>query len=390
MKKIIFFILLLAGSISRAQMIVPEKYQNIYHDYYTGLEKFNSFLDENKSDNAKPIIFGAELLAANSNRGQNLLNSITIPAVEATLKAFKEMGIKAVTMGIGFPVFTDDIHQAKEYIDFYKKTAKLVRDQNMKLCVKLHVLHSGIINLNSGVDLSKMTIDKLKEAKKLMAQKVINDLKPDYLSLCGEPDFEAKLLGLEALADPKEYTALVKYIIKDLKRGKTLVGAGQGAWGTADYAKELAKLNLDFINIHVYPFGTKVFDVMNQICLAAKQNKKKIIIDEFWLYKLSKGEDTSVNNRDNIYKKDHYSFWQPVDKLFIEAMVRYASLNEIEFISPFWSNNFFAYLDYLPEYDRLSYFQENIKFNQTAADNMQTGKLSETGKFYSELIKKYK
>lgn len=387
---VVIFFLLLTGIASNSQTTVPEKYKNLFNEYKTGLEKFNAFIDENPAKNTKPIIFGAELLAANSNRGQNLLNPLTPAAVELTLNAFKKMGIKGVTIGIGFPMYTDDIKLSKEYMEFYRNTAKLIHENKMTLCVKLFVLHSGIVNLNSITDLSNMTVDKLKDAKKIMAQRIINELKPDYLTLCGEPDTESKLTQIQTLGDSRVYVDMIKYIVKDLKKGNTLIGAGQGAWGTAEFAKELVKFNIDFINVHVYPFGNKVFDIMNQICLAAKQNKKRIIMDEFWLFKLERGETTSADNRDNLYKKDHYSFWQPIDKLFITAMIKYAHLNNIEYVSPFWSNNFFSYLDYSSELERMSYLQENLKFNQTAADNMQAGNLSETGKLYSELIKKYK
>ena len=391
MKRItVFFLIILSSIAANAQMVVPEKYQNIFHDYKTGLEKFNAFLDETKAINTKPIIFGAELLAANSNRGENLLSPLTISAVIETLDRFKEMGITGVTVAIGYPILTDDINQSKEYINFYKQVAKLIHERNMTLCVKLHVLFSGTVNNSMKVNFSDMTIGKLKEAKKLMAKRAISDLNPDYLSLCGEPDTESKLTKIDKINNPKEYAEIIKYIIKGLKKGKTLIGAGQGAWGTADFAKEFAKLNIDFINVHVYPFGNKVFDVLNQICLAAKENKKRIIMDEFWLYKISSGEDPGADNRDNIYKKDHYSFWQPVDQLFISAMVKYAYLNNIEYVSPFWSSNFFAYLDYQSKYDEISYILETVKLNQAVSDNMHSDIFSETGKYYSELIKKYK
>ena len=392
MKKILLFaycIIFLALSFCYAQNEVPKKYQSLYSQYKAGLEKYNAYLDKQNYRKKNNVCFGAELLAANSNRGEDLFQESTLATVKLTLDRFSELGIQGVTLAIGYPVLTDDIPRSKDYMDFYRKVAEMVRNYNMKLCVKIHVMFSNTVFSNLKTDFSKLTLENLASGKRLMAERILSELSPAYLTLGGEPDTEAKLTGLKQLNDPENYAGMVRFIIKDLNKGKTLVGVGQGTWITPDFAKAFAKTDIDFINIHIYPFGTHVLDVMNQIISIAEQNNKRLILDECWLYKAERGEGLDMASTAAVYSKDHYGFWQPVDNLFLEAMAKFAGNNRIEYVSPFWSHCFFANLKYNSLDEQQSYSEANRKFVQTVFKNMQSDKFSGTGLFYSELIKKY-
>jgi hypothetical protein len=299
------------------------------------------------------------------------------------------MGLKGVTVAIGYPILTDDATRSEEYLQFYRSVAEIVHKGGMKLCVKLHVLFSGTVFSPVKTDFSKLTVEKLARQKRVMAEHAIAEMAPEYLTLGGEPDTEAKLTGIKKLADPETYTEMVSLILKDLKRGNTLVGVGQGTWVTPTFAKAYAKTDVDFINIHIYPFGKKTLDVLDQVLAAAKDHSKRVILDECWLYKMLPGETGGMAAAADIYRRDVYSFWQPADALFLEAMAKLARQNNIEYISPFWSHCFFACRDYDPLDEKLTYQELNRQYLPSVAENMTAGRLSSTGAFYADLIKKY-
>jgi len=274
-------------------------------------------------------------------------------------------------------------------LNFYKSVAEMVHKNGMILCVKLHVLFSGTVFSPVKTDFSKLTVEMLAQMKRLMAERVLSEMMPEYLTLGGEPDTEAKLTGNRKLDDPEVYSSMVSIILKDLKKGHTLVGVGQGTWVTPDFAKAYAKTDVDFINIHVYPFGKKVLDVLSQIIATAKESNKRLILDECWLYKMLPGESGGIAASADVYRRDVYSFWEPADELFLEAMAKLASQNNIEYLSPFWSHCFFAHRAYDPADEKLSYQELNMKFLPEVSQNMVSGKLSKTGSFYSDLAKKY-
>lgn len=385
----ILVLFLVALPLCRAQQEIPEKYKSLYGQYKSGLERYNTYLDRNIKKPTSAVCFGAELLAANSNRGEDLLNPRALKEVELCLDRFVELGIQGATVAIGYPMLTDNLQRSEEYLAFYKKVAEMVRSRHMKLCVKLHVLFSGTVYSSLKVDFSSLTLEKLAAGKRLMAERVIGELAPDYLTLGGEPDTEAKLTGLKGLGDPVAYAGTVHSILKDLKKGNALVGVGQGTWITPDFAKAYAKTDVDFINIHVYPFGKRVLDVLNQICAIARDGKKRLILDECWPYKVSPGEGLGVAASAAIYRRDEYGFWEPVDKLFLESMAKVASQNNIEYISPFWSHCFFGSLKYDPSDEQLSYKELNGRFLQAVSTAMQAGTFSGLGRFYSDVIRRY-
>ncbi len=391
MKKCVHIVcsLIVATALCSSQNAMPAKYRAMYDQYVAGLEKYNAYLDKTSGQGSNAVCFGAELLAANSNRGETLLEPRALKSVEMTLDRFKEMGLQGATVAIGYPILSDDAPYVKEYLGFYKSVAKMVRQRKMKLCVKLHVLFAGTVFSSVKTDFSELTVVRLTEEKRLMAERVISTMMPDYLTLGGEPDTEAKLTGNKKLNDPVVYAGMVRSILKDLKRGNTLVGVGQGTWVTPEFAKAYARTDINFINIHIYPFGKRVLSVLDEIIATAKQTNKRLILDECWLYKMMPGEASGVASAADIYRRDCYGFWQPADELFLEAMAKLASQNSIEYVSPFWSHCFFAYRTYDSSDEKLSYKELNAAYLPVVVQNMNSGKLTKTGSFYSDLIKKY-
>jgi hypothetical protein len=57
----------------------------------------------------------------------------------------------------------------------------------------------------------------------------------------------------------------------------------------------------------------------------------------------------------------------------------------IEFLSAFWTRNFFAYLEYKAGDENLSFEELSRRLNPAAAEAMQKGELSRLGEYYGKL-----
>ena len=381
--------LMLAVTLSAAaRQEVPEKYKSLFNTYESGLKRYNAYLDRTGTKAKDAVCFGAELLAANSNRGAELLQPRALKGVELSLQRFSELGIQGATIAVGYPVLSDDLPESKEYLAFYKRVAALVRSRHMKLCVKIHVLFSGTVYSPLKFDFSSLSVEKLTRGKRVMAERILRELAPDYLTLGGEPDTEAKLTGLKELNDPAVYSNMVKAILLNLERGNTQVGVGQGTWITPDFARQFAATDIDFINIHIYPFGKKSIDVLNQICATAHAAKKRLVLDECWLYKIAPGEGIEIAASAAVYRRDAYAFWEPVDRLFLESIAKIAIQNGFEYVSPFWSHCFFCQIPYGADDEGLSYKEFNDKYVSAVSGSLQSGTSSSLGRYYSELIRR--
>jgi len=67
-------------------------------------------------------------------------------------------------------------------------------------------------------------------------------------------------------------------------------------------------------------------------------------------------------------------------------MVRTCREYGIEYISPFWANYFFAYLDYTRDNHDGSYTELASAANQAAAKNILVGEYTATADHYMQLI----
>jgi hypothetical protein len=221
-----------------------------------------------------------------------------------------------------------------------------------------------------------------------MVTTIVNEIKPDYLNLGAEPDTEARITGWHELNTPQVYTDLINYTLKDLNRGNTKIGAGIGTWGNLDFVKSyVTNTSLDFVAIHIYPVTGNALQTAVAAADLARQHNKRVILDEAWLYKMSAKEPpVSIAGNADIFRRDAYSFWTPLDQKFLALSAKLARAKNIEFVSIFWAQYLYAYLDYDPKFETMPYNQVMTQLNTLATPNVLAGKLSSTGEFYKQLI----
>lgn len=157
------------------------------------------------------------------------------------------------------------------------------------------------------------------------------------------------LTGLDiSTEDYLEYLRSARAVI-DPPRGVKL-GAGSGSWEQPDLVERvIGETSLDYIDIHVYPLSNGFTDYLQRAAdwaAAARAAGKDVVIGEAWLYKASVGELRGGLGFQEVFARDPYSFWEPLDALFMETMVELAQASDVQYVSFFWTRYLFGYLDY--------------------------------------------
>jgi hypothetical protein len=136
----------------------------------------------------------------------------------------------------------------------------------------------------------------------------------------------------------------------------------------------------------VYPVIEKALDNTFAIADVARQYGKGLVLDEAWLYKSDRyiGHDNAVWSE--LFRRDVFSFWAPLDRQFLAAMVKFARTQGVEYVSPFWTGCFFAYVDYDMSNASLPYKELRAIQNRSSVSNLLNGKFTSTGEFYRTLI----
>jgi hypothetical protein len=369
--------------------VPPEKVPSHYSQLYFYLDRIledqiSKSADKQGSEEYFKPILSVDLLVVNSNRGPVLLRSDTLTAVRAFLDRFRSMGVQCVKFALHYPLLRPDFPNASAYLTFYKEVVKEAHLRGIKVMPHVTVMFSNT-PFSPFKDLYQgLTLERFKKEFRDMVHLVVRELEPDYLGMLSEPDTHARLTGLDELNNPKTILDVVKVVLKDLERGKTLIGAGSGSWSTLDFARILAdQTDLDFISIHIYPINGPMLPNAREMARIAHSRGKKAIIDESWLYKVIRpGGGNNVAATAGIFRRDIYSFWQPLDIKFMKMVLQMAKEEEICLVSFFWSGCFFSYLNYSQELENLPYRDLIRRNNQKVFKNMLEGNVSTVGEFF--------
>jgi len=112
-----------------------------------------------------------------------------------------------------------------------------------------------------------------------------------------------------------------------------------------------------------------------------------LLLSETWLYKVWDRElGTATAAAAELFARDVFSFWSPLDQRFIEAMVKLSHLLKIELCSFFWMQYLYAYVEYDEQKNAMKPNQLFALVNTEAAKNIYSNTLSPTGKKYQSLI----
>jgi len=382
-----------------AQDNVPEKFRDLYQGLDRKLDEFDLYLATHAPARNSPVIFSAGLMTANSHRGLQLLKPEAYEGTLLELSRLQELGVKAVALSIAFPIldrgFYTDPAQWQGILDFYKRISGEIHKRGLKLIVKTGAMFSkgGFSDQELQVRnfYRHLKLNGYLDGRRDMAVLLARELSPDYLSVATEPDTEAEQSG-KSVNTPENFLRLTTHIQEGLRSAGLTgmkVGAGIGSWQPRykEFVRFLSRqAALDYIDIHVYPVNLDFLERVLTISDMARQGGKAVAMSEAWLYKSRLGELASGFVAPEMFGRDAYDFWQPLDTKFIHSMVRLAKAREFEFFSPFWTKYFFAYLHY-DDVKQLN-SRQLAKFSSIrAAEAIVAGDFTELAGAYSELIK---
>lgn len=352
---------------------VPPAYTELYN-------KLNRILDEqlqieakikNKHIQFSPMLC-TELLVANSNRGEELLRPQTMQAVITCLDSFKEIGVKCVKFAVQYPLLTADFPRNEQYAAFYRQVIAESHKRNIKVMPHISVIFANTPFSSMKGIYRGLTLERFKSEYRLMVMRVANELKPDYLDLLTEPDTHAKLTGLKELNQPDVVADIVQNALRGWNHKEILCGAGSGSWSSLDFARSFVAIpELDYLAVHVYPVNGRFLNNARQMARIANAAGKQCFIDESWLYKTDKLNIDINIFADTIFRRNVFSFWQPLDAKFMTVIYEIARNERVSLVSFFWSNLFYGSLDYTPELDYLSYQELMRRLNLIAYSSIR-------------------
>jgi hypothetical protein len=86
------------------------------------------------------------------------------------------------------------------------------------------------------------------------------------------------------------------------------------------------------------------------------------------------------------FTRDVYSFWGPLDQLFLEMIVNVSHLIDAEFCSFFWMKYLYGYLDYNAQTMNLLPQQLINSVDEISGRRILDNTLNETGEKFKKLI----
>lgn len=411
--KLLTLIALSAGVVwAQVKAPVPPEFQDLYSLLQRNLDYFDGKLADPGNSSAYPVNFGAELYAADAAglmTGPGYYDTF----VTAYLDRLQALGVKSVKVAIGFPMLYRPFHENfrgkpgeyEKYLAVYKRLADDVHRRGLKLIMHSQLIHPMNDQLGVGRYFASLDFNQYQAGRSSVIQTLARELKPDYLIIQTEPSTEFGDTQKKEIGDLRGDMAMLNRILGDLRAANLhtmVVGAGIGTWQPkfADWLDALVHLSeLDLLDIHIYPIAhrgpvslmTRILDMAD----AARANGKKVGMSEAWAYK--QRDEEMVPGRmtpTDIYARDAYSFWAPVDQEFMRLIVKFARVKQLEYVSFFNDKYFFTNLDYDQvkndgcgndrhpctggEIEQLS--------NRALQQALKSQKFTETGLYYKRLI----
>jgi fibronectin type 3 domain-containing protein len=382
---------------------VPATFQTMYTELDNYLINFNSTLGPGTSP-AYPTLMTGALKAADSNVGPQLLNAMngtqlsTDSAVVAQLAELKAMGVQAVMVEVGFPMLYEPFltSQGQSYANFiayYQGVAGAVRAAGLKLIVENDSLLNNDISAGWDVAPFYASLDwtQYQQARAQTALTIAQTMQPDYLVVVEEPDTEAANSGQSNVNTPSGDTAMLSLILTSLQQAgvpNMQVGAGVGSWltGFLEFIQGFVTLPVDFIDFHIYPVNDSFLPNALQIVSTAAAAGKPVAMTECWLAKEADSE-VGILTDDVIRARNPFSFWAPLDALFIQTMQNLANNTQMIFMDPFNAEFYFVYQPYDASTENLTPSQIVSQENALVATANQQAQYSSTGlSYYSSII----
>ncbi len=410
---------------------VPALYLSLYNQLQGYVTNEDQQISSQWGGGVYPVNYATELLTADTNAGPGILTSNEQQMMMEELDGEVRLGVKAVTVEIGFPVFDQNFYisagqtaaQAQEtvqtWINYYQSLAQAIHNRGLKMIVESNPLLAYYISSQSSFNpgsyyktLDFATYEQLRsEHNIILAQQI----KPDYLILQTEPQTDAVNDFRPELDIATKDTAMINKFVTDLENADVpclhtsiQIGSGAGTWQPdwKSYFTGLTAIQgLDKIDTHIYNLQPGVNQlgevaIAMQIADMAHAAGKGVTMSEFWFHKSTAlvGLTENGDSLTDIRVRDMFSFWAPLDVQAFQMLSKLASDKHFDYVSAFGHYQWFKLIDYnslqsAPIYPPVNSSQNEAVDNQiTSLQNqlarqaLNTKQLSPTGEAFQAMI----
>jgi hypothetical protein len=328
---------------------VPAQYKDLYTSLQTQLSSMQKVVPSGTKSN---VTYASQFLTANSETNADVTKPGYMNAVLMELQGQQALGIQALTLHINFPTlyapYYSNQTDFQQVLNFYQSVASEVRGRGLKLIVETQVAKSSSSPAQSSYVKSLSWADYQK-GRALNAAAIAQYLHPDYMAVITEPDTEATASGhVEAgtLAGSMSLLKTILTAVQNVVGTSVPLGAGLGTWqpGYDTFLKAYATTSIKFLDLHVYPINRDFFQRCLNAADIARQAGKQITVSEAWLWK-ARDNELAKMSFDQLDQRNIYAFWAPLDAQFLQELVDLANYKQFAFISPGYSNYYWAYVN---------------------------------------------
>jgi hypothetical protein len=376
-----------SAAASNSSAPVPAQYRSLYTTIQTQLDGAQQTVNRLLSHSNPTMVYGAALLFADGNRGTQLLVPQTLPEVRQEIDTLASIGVEGVSIQVSFPLLLPSTANSGRYLQFYEQVARDVASKHMILSVEQNpVLVGTPFALSANVSVAGLTDATYAREQAQMAQIIVNDLHPAYLSLMTEPDTYATYIGLPDLNQPAASAAVVEQEVQLIKRGRTLLGAGAGSWSSIQFDQDYATTGVNYIDLHIYP--TEPQFVANAVTdvAEAKTAHLPVVMDEFYFF-----PSVVFNGQGTIQKHEiePFSWLNPLETQFLQTFTEFAQKEGFRYVDAFDSNDFIAKLRWQPVDDTTSLAAVNEIYDPVLKADLASGNVTEVGRAYGKMIRSH-
>ena len=422
---------LTSAPVTTSSPSVPALYQPLYNQLQSYVTNNINQITSQWDGSTYPVNYSAELITADTNAGPGILQSSQQQVMIEELNSEAAMGVKAITVEIGCPVFDPNFYifsgqtaaQAQQtvqsWLGYYQSLAQAIHTRGLKMIVESNPLLAYYISsqssFNPGAYYKTLTFAAYEQLRSQHNLIIAQQIKPDYLILQTEPQTDAVNDFRPEINNASLDVAMINSFVNDLNNAgitglhtSILIGSGAGTWQPdwKSYFTGLVAIpGLDKIDTHIYNLQPGVnqlgeVTIAGQIADMAHAAGKGVTMSEFWFHKSSTlvGLTENGDSLSDIRVRDMFSFWTPLDTQAFQMLSDLANYKHFDFVSAFGHYNWFTLIGYdslqtVPVYPPANGTQntnvdEQITtiLNQAAKQALAVTQLSPVGKAYQTVI----
>ncbi len=400
--RLIFTFVVLSRLVASAQTAppVPAAYQSLYSELQGDISSFSQTISSSWNGTAYPTAFASQALTANSDVGSTLVGpNYYSGAVSPELQELQALGVTAVTVHINFPILYEPYYGNQQtfqsYVSFYQQVAQQIHAMGMKMIVETTVA-SAAAGSNGAVYqpyYNGLSWNDYMTGRAQNAVNVAQLIQPDFMSVITEPDSESQNSGQATAGTPAGNLQELQTILAALQAANVnsvQIGAGAGTWinSFTTYIQNVISTPVSYVDVHLYSvsnsFPQNALTAANMAHAAGLQ----IAMTETWCKKVSAAQLQSIVgelNNQSVDALGTFSFWGPLDQQYLQTIVNMSQAGQFTFVSPFWTEFYYANLDY-NVYGSQTTSQQMIAAQTAAGNARQTGAFVPLGPAWESMI----